>query len=107
MSKYTLTFRGKKHEISKQAFFLMVIPVLAFWLGYIWCLCGGVYRFGETYFNSGILLLLTTCIVFGAITINDVRYALLPQNAFTKYLTRILCFVSIAYYMYNVTKYGF
>lgn len=107
MSKYTLSFRGKKHEISKGTFFMIIIPILAFWLGYIWCLCGGVYRFGETYFNSGMLLLLTMSIIFGEIKINDVRYALLPENIFTKYLTRILAYSSIIYYIYNVIKYGF
>lgn len=107
MSKYTVTFRGKKHEVSKQTYFMFVIPVLAFWLAYMWCLFGGVYRFGETYFNSGILVLLVTCIMFSAITINDVRYALLPQNTFTKYLTRSLCCMSILFYMYHVMKYGF
>lgn len=107
MAKYTVNLFGKKQEVSKQTFLVFAIPLCAFWLGYIWCLCGGVYRFGESFFNSGMLTFTIAFFLFGAITINDVRYALLPENKFTKYLIRILTFTAIVYYFYNINKYGF
>lgn len=106
---YTLTAFGKKHQVSKGFFFSMIIPLLVFLIGYVWCMTGGVWRLGENYFNSGWLTVIPAILIFGSLKINDIHYGVLPdsngiyfKNKVTKVFSRIVCWSAVFYYFHTV-----
>lgn len=107
MAQYHLTIFGKKYLVSKKTFLILLFPMLGFWVAYLWCLCGGIWRFGQMYFDSGMLTMSFMIVVFGSIKINDVHYGLLPENKFVGTVSRIVCYSAVVYYIYHVMTYGF
>lgn len=105
MQDYKLSFFGKKIQVSKSTF----ITFSFFWLIFIflsvWCMFGGVWRFGENYFNSGWLAVIPAMIIFGSIKINDINYSFLPENKFTKTMNRAFFWSAIFYYFYTIVNY--
>lgn len=109
MNTYNLTIWGKKFQMSKKTYICMVIPLLAFLIGYVWCMTGGIWRFGENYFHSGLMTVIPAIFIFGSFKINDVHYGILPEsngillkNKVTKVMTRIVCWSAVFYYLYTV-----
>lgn len=87
---YTLTFFGRTVKIGKSAFIVSFIAIAALSLFLVWCTFGGLYKWG------GLAAIFAYVILFGEITINDVRKSLLPVMA-----NRILGFpVTVAAIVY-------
>lgn len=105
MKEYTLNFFGKKFQVSKSTFIKFTCIWLIFAFMCVWCMFGGIWRFGENYLNSGWLSVIPAMIIFGSIKINDINYSFLPENKFTKIMNRTVCWTGIFYYFYTVVNY--
>lgn len=101
MTKYSLTFKNKKYEISGNTYVFLFLAWVFVISSFAWFLFGGIWRFGENYLASGVLSLMAF-IFFLPITINNKDYSFLPQNKFVKIMNKIVIFSFVMYYIYLV-----
>ena len=82
----------KKRTVSGLTFALIMIPFMAFGLFAVWCMFGGLYKFG------GIWLCIAWVLMFGELTINGRLYTMIT-NSFIRHAISLPCSIAaIIYY---------
>lgn len=99
MTKFDLTIFGKKFSVSKWGF---IAVMLIAWVPYLYCCVAGFWRFGENYLGSGALALTAAFMLFVSITVDGVRYAVLPESKWANFLNTGMMWAALFYYLFTV-----
>jgi len=98
MNNFTFTFFGKKTNISFLTFLSINLLMLVAFISSV----VGLYQLADLYTDHGVLMLIGFCIMIGELTLNGIRYSVLPPRIIKDFLTRVTYIIGFVYFWYNL-----